>query len=891
MSLIGHYLYYWKFRLSLLLLLTCLLFALPHIYKIVQQYNLKPISLQLSLPLPADFAARHQLAVNPDIEKVFVSGHFSDWRADDSFYQLQQLDATHWQYLLAAKPGDTEYRFVVYLKNQPQPIWLDDPTNPEYKTNPFGQRNSLVQRLDINRAYTVASLLLYGLTLSFLLYCLAEPLLHWLLQLAMPFHRKLAMSCALMVVMAQLVLLLYQFHEHRQLIKQGIVDNVHMLHLALMQQTRTQHPPSEQALAQALQSFLEPATVRVEKYTASLEQITISDVALLDAQGRIRSLHHRGQNRNIQQFRATELGFSSTEQYFVDGVWQPLLYSLAHQPEHSIRFAPKATNVTVIDTPETRLAELMLGFSNVLVPIVHNQQVSGYYIAAIQVKLFGQELLRIAMMNLLLMLCILALAMALLLRIGRHITTHLQQLTQWTRAIVQGNFDSQLTISSNDEIQTLAEHFEQMRQSLQNSFNHIGAQKAELYHIAFEDSLTGLANRKRLLADTKSVVPGSMLLVNIDDFGSLNDFYGTVSADKVLCDVASTLTAHCKLLDARLYRPGADEFVITFNMECTDAIAENIISLLMQRPLQVSENDYYLSVTLGLVQREQAQNSNRDMLSLADIARRWAKKQSQRYAMFKPEMANAEEFCHNLLVLRQLKQAIDSDNIVPYVQRIEPLTAAGSVKYECLMRLITDEGAVLAPGYFMQVAKKSQLYARLTAAMLQKSMQLFEHSSAEFSVNLSMDDIEDANTVNYLLQLLQHYPHVAKRLTFELLETAEVSNYQAVSAFIRQVKLHGCKIAVDDFGSGYSNFVHVLSLDIDYLKIDGSLIRQIHTDSTSQHLLAAITGLASKMHIKTIAEFVESADILRTVRQFGIDYAQGYHIAKPQPFDDKTELN
>ncbi|MAD75890.1 MAG: hypothetical protein CML20_14080 [Rheinheimera sp.] len=460
MSLIGHYLYYWKFRLSLLVLLASLLVALPHIYKIVQRFNLTPIALQLSLPLPADFADRHQLPVNPDIEKVFVSGHFSDWSGDDSFYQLQQLDETHWHYMLAAKPGDTEYRFVVYLKNQPDPVWLDDPTNPAYKTNPFGQRNSLVQRLDINRVYTVASLLLYGLTLSFLLYCLAEPLLHWLLQLAMPFHRKLAISCAMLVVMAQLVLLAYQFYEHRQLIKQGIIDNVHMLHLSLVQQTQTENPPSEQALTQALQIFLEPAMVRVEKYTASLEQITISDVALLDAQGRIRSLHHRRQNRNIQQFRATELGFSSTEQYFVEGIWQPLLSSLAEQPERSVRFTSKSANVTAIDTPETRLAELMLGFSNVLVPIIHNQEVSGYYIASIQVKLFGQELLRIAMMNLLLMLCILALTLALLLRIGRHITRHLQQLTQWTRAIVQGNFDSQLTISSNDEIQTLAEHFE-----------------------------------------------------------------------------------------------------------------------------------------------------------------------------------------------------------------------------------------------------------------------------------------------------------------------------------------------------------------------------------------------------------------------------------------------
>lgn len=886
MSLIGHYLYYWKFRLSLLLLLASLLFALPYLYKIVQQSSQSPFSLQLTLPLPADFAARHQLPVMPDIDKVFVSGHFSDWRADDSFYQLQQLDATTWRYLLAAKPGDTEYRFVVYLKNQQQPVWLDDPANPEFKTNPFGQRNSLVQRLDIQRTYTVATLLLYGVALSFLLYCLTEPLLHWLLQLAMPFHRKLAISCALVVVLAQLILLVYQFHEHRQLIKQGIIDNMHMLHLTLKQQTQVQPSPSEQAVGQALQRFLEPATVRVEKYTSSLEQITISDVAILDARGRILSLHHRSQNREIQQYRATELGFSSTEQYFADGIWQPLLSSLAQQPTTNTRFASKPASVTTIDTPETRLAELMLGFSNVLVPIVHNQVVTGYYIAAIQVKLFGQELLRIVMMNLLLMLCILVLAMTLLLRIGRHVTAHLQQLTDWTQTIVQGNFESQLTIRSNDEIQTLAEHFEQMRQSLQSSFNHISSQKAELYHIAFIDSLTGLANRKRLLADSSSAMPGSMLLINIDDFGSLNDFYGTVSADKVLSDVGARLAAHCNLLDAKLYRPGADEFVITFKSSCTEVIAQNIIQLLMQSPLQLPENDYYLSVTLGIVQREQALSSDRDMLSLADIARRWAKKQLQRYAFFEPDMANAEEFCHNMLVLRQLNQALDSDDIVPYVQRIEPLTAEGAVKYECLMRIKTADGTILAPGHFMQVAKKSQLYARLTARMLHKSIQLFEHSSAGFSVNLSMDDIEDAHTLDYLMQLLQHYPLVARRMTFELLETAEVSNYQAVSTFIQRVKQHGCKIAIDDFGSGYSNFTHVMSLDIDYLKIDGSLIRQIHTDPTSQHLLTAITGLAAKMHIKTIAEFVESADILHTVRQFGIHYAQGYYIGKPQPYQD-----
>lgn len=152
-----------------------------------------------------------------------------------------------------------------------------------------------------------------------------------------------------------------------------------------------------------------------------------------------------------------------------------------------------------------------------------------------------------------------------------------------------------------------------------------------------------------------------------------------------------------------------------------------------------------------------------------------------------------------------------------------------------------------------------------------------------FSLNLAVADILDTEVRYYILQMLATYPATARRLTFEILENEGMENVEAVQAFIDEVKAAGCQIAVDDFGSGYSNFAHILTLKVDILKIDATLIRNIDDDPQARVLVHTIVDFCRKLGIKTVAEFVHSAPVYETVKELEIDYSQGFYLGKPHP--------
>ena len=164
--------------------------------------------------------------------------------------------------------------------------------------------------------------------------------------------------------------------------------------------------------------------------------------------------------------------------------------------------------------------------------------------------------------------------------------------------------------------------------------------------------------------------------------------------------------------------------------------------------------------------------------------------------------------------------------------------------------------------------------------MIKKSFQTFSSSHYEFSINLSIEDITDYNLFGYIKSMLGIYP-LADRVCFEILETEKIENYQVIADFVAEVRELGCKVSIDDFGSGYSNFSHLLNLDFDYLKIDASLIKDIHKDKHKQIIVKTIVTFAQELGIKTIGEFVESKEIYDYITQMGITYSQGYYFSPP----------
>jgi EAL domain-containing protein (putative c-di-GMP-specific phosphodiesterase class I) len=197
------------------------------------------------------------------------------------------------------------------------------------------------------------------------------------------------------------------------------------------------------------------------------------------------------------------------------------------------------------------------------------------------------------------------------------------------------------------------------------------------------------------------------------------------------------------------------------------------------------------------------------------------------------------------------------------------------------MRLIDEEGAIISPYSFLDISKKSKLYINLTQSIIRKSFAYFSDKNFEFSINLTVEDIMDSNLRIFLDNELERFGSYSK-VIFELVESEGIECLEEVSTFIRSMKSKGCRIAIDDFGTGYSNFDYLIKLQADFIKIDGSLIKQIAHDSNSYNVVETIVQFAKKQNIKTIAEFVSDELIAQKVIELDIDYSQGYYYGAPK---------
>jgi EAL domain-containing protein (putative c-di-GMP-specific phosphodiesterase class I) len=239
-------------------------------------------------------------------------------------------------------------------------------------------------------------------------------------------------------------------------------------------------------------------------------------------------------------------------------------------------------------------------------------------------------------------------------------------------------------------------------------------------------------------------------------------------------------------------------------------------------------------------------------------------------------------------ILKKYRDLIIKKQIIPYFQGIVCTKTKQIIKYECLARLIDEEGKVLTPGQFLPAVTKYKLESELTIQMIEKSFSYFvDKLDNKFSVNISFNDINNKNTRMFILQSIRNFPN-ATNITFEILEDSSIesiyednnTNSNKPKIFLNTIKKLGCKIALDDFGSGYSNFVNMVELDLDIIKIDGSLIKKI-SQKKVLHLLHSMVLFSKAYEIEIVAEFVENKQIAELVEYLEIDHSQGYLYSKP----------
>jgi len=398
------------------------------------------------------------------------------------------------------------------------------------------------------------------------------------------------------------------------------------------------------------------------------------------------------------------------------------------------------------------------------------------------------------------------------------------------------------------------------------------------------ESLTGLPNRLQFLEDIKSSKKSKtrhLALINIDNFKDINDFYGHKIGDILLIQVAQKIAQFCQDTHATVYKLPSDEYaVFTLSPVSEEEFKKRIMTLLsviQRNEYLIEDNAIFITVSCGLVSNEE------NLIIKADMALQVAKSSQTDLVVYDNLVDTTESVNKNIQGIALLKKAMTEDAITPYFQPIYNLHTNKIEKYEALVRIITEEGEVIAPYLFLDIATKSKLYHHITYAMVEKSFEFFKNKPEyEFSLNLSIEDILNEKTVAFILKKLAEYEN-PKRVVFEILEDHEVQNYTHIKEFIHQIKAYGAKIAIDDFGSGYSNFSHVLELNVDYLKIDASLVKNIKNDENAKKITQTIVLFAQNLGLQTIAEYVEDEESFNLLKDLQVDFIQGYYIGKPSP--------
>jgi len=405
-------------------------------------------------------------------------------------------------------------------------------------------------------------------------------------------------------------------------------------------------------------------------------------------------------------------------------------------------------------------------------------------------------------------------------------------------------------------------------------------QQDELTYLLYTDQLTGLKNRNALLKELEEEDEFFLSLINIDRFSQINNLYGEEFGNKVLVEFSLFLASSMnRELNCKLYRLGSDEFVIlcqnTNPLDMIDNIS-TLIRKINEQHMIIEDQEIVLGITVGSSFEE-----NDKLLSTAGMALNIARRESKSLSLYTKDLSLESEYENNIKWIKEIKDAIAEDRITMFFQPIINNVDSSITKYESLIRLIDRDGKIITPYHFLEIAKKAKLYKNLTKIVIKKSFEAFKDNDYEFSINITIEDILNKEINNYIVDTLIEYK-ISNRVIFEIVESESIEDFEKVEEFITNVKSFGCKISIDDFGTGYSNFEHLMRLQADYIKIDGSIIKEITTNKRSELITSIIVAFAKEMNIQTIGEYVENEKIHRKLIELGVNKSQGYYFDEPR---------
>ncbi|MDE2306093.1 MAG: PAS domain S-box protein [Gammaproteobacteria bacterium] len=425
-----------------------------------------------------------------------------------------------------------------------------------------------------------------------------------------------------------------------------------------------------------------------------------------------------------------------------------------------------------------------------------------------------------------------------------------------------------------------------------------------LYYQASHDALTGLINRRefenRLAAAVESVRENAqsrhaLLYLDLDQFKLVNDTCGHPAGDQLLKQITGVLQSRVRAGDT-LARLGGDEFGILLqdcSLDQAMRVAETLRQAIRDYRFIWQDGVLGVGVSIGIVEITTETPTVANVMSAADVACYSAKDSGRnRLHLYTPD--NVPERHKEMHWVSKLTRACEESRFDLVYQPIVPIgaTAPAREHFELMLRLRDESGALIAPAEFIPAAERYNLMPSIDRWVVKTALDRVAHRGDSgvapytIALNLSGNSLNDERFLEYLIGLLSGAEFAPGAICFEITETAAIANLGNVVYFMRELKARGCHFALDDFGSGLSSFMYLKTLPVDYLKIDGQFIENVTRDPVDRSMVEAISQVGRAMGIQTIAERVDSPEVLEELARLGIGFAQGFHVARPQPIAD-----
>ncbi|BFU78982.1 hypothetical protein ALC152_21970 [Arcobacter sp. 15-2] len=431
------------------------------------------------------------------------------------------------------------------------------------------------------------------------------------------------------------------------------------------------------------------------------------------------------------------------------------------------------------------------------------------------------------------------------------------------------DFNKEVFLKTNiSEMKLLQVSFNKLLKTINKYYN-------QLLHSIYFHKLTALPNIIKLEQDLAKQSLNSLVIINIDDFKTINYFYGTKVGDEIIKKLAKLLLQATSNAGV-LYKLHGDEFAILLDKNIEYDYWEKLIDEVKRYKFLYDESTIRVTISIGI-----AYDEKEKIIDKVTATVRQAINENKSIKVFDESLLLEDVHTSHIQWTKNIEVALENNQIVPFFQPIKDAKTDEIIKYETLARL-EKNGEIFTPDMFIDISKKSKQYDEFTRAMIRNSFEYFQDKeNISFSINFSIDDIQNHKTTEVLFEYLDKFD-IGDRFIVELLETEEFEDFDIINNFIQKLKTYKVKIAIDDFGSGYSNFAYIGNLQIDFLKLDSSLIENIHTNTDSYKVVKNINSFAHDMGLETIAEKVHCEEIEVLLKKLGVDYLQGYHIGKPK---------